>query len=109
MARLPDDPYRPSLPVAVLEAVERLAASSEFLRAQMDAHIRDNGEVLPHVYMADVTLGVEGAALAGDVSTVRSVLDSLEQALSEGGEGADQIEGVVAVSFLEYLDDTVAD
>jgi hypothetical protein len=67
----------------------------------MDAHFRDNGEVLPHVILGDVTRFVHEALKRGDRSTVRRILAVLERAFVSRDQDAREL---VSASFLENLE-----
>ncbi len=61
------------------------------------------GEVLPHLFMADVERWVEGEVKSGDSSRcaqVQAMLDFLEIVYSTAGE---EVEELISVSFLEHL------
>lgn len=74
------------------------------LRPLLQEHLDDNdGEVLPHLFVADVERWAEGEATAeGNArqAAVQDVLAFLEDAYSTQGE---EIEELISVSFLEHV------
>jgi hypothetical protein len=70
------------------------------LRERLDEHLDDNnGEVLPHVVMADYERWAE-SALASSDPQLSEFLDLLEDAYRSGGP---EVEELISVSFLEHL------
>ncbi len=67
-------------------------------------HIEEQeGEVLPHLFMADVERWVEGEVKSGDSSRcaqVQAMLNFLETAYSTTGG---DVEELISVSFLDHL------
>ena len=59
-------------------------------------HIADNGEVLPHVFLADVT-----RYLLADGRCRKALVKYLDQSFATKGP---DVEDLIAVSFVEYLD-----
>lgn len=83
--------------VALLGA---LAWRCPALRERIDEHLQDNnGEVLPHVLMADYERWAESALATGDPQ-LSEFLDFLEEAYGSGGP---EVEELIAVSFLEHI------
>ena len=81
--------------------VETLVARVPALRPVLDEHVRDHDCVLPHVFMGDVTrFVVEQATADGDLSSVNSILDILENGL---GIASEPITDVILASFVENL------
>lgn len=74
------------------------------LRPLLQDHVDDNdGEVLPHLFLADVERWVESEATrgaSGNGSVFDSVLAFIEEAYDSGGA---EIEELISVSFLEHL------
>lgn len=70
------------------------------LRRRLDEHLDDNeGEILPHVLMADYERWAE-EALRSDDPLLTDLLDELETAYRTGGR---EVEELISVSFLEGL------
>ena len=70
------------------------------LRGRLDEHLDDNeGEILPHVLMADYERWAEEALRSGD-PLLTDFLNDLEAAYRTGG---DEVEELISVSFLEHL------
>jgi hypothetical protein len=88
--------------------VRQLADLSPALAASLDEHINDNfGELLPHVFLGDVTrhlAEIAHTASSADVLAVRrelkSALETLELAYASGNE---EVQELIAASFLENL------
>ena len=74
------------------------------LRPLLQEHLDDQkGEVLPHLFIADVERWVETGVKSGDRTRreqVRALLDFLETAYSQGDA---DVEELISVSFLEHL------
>ena len=70
---------------------ERFSALAPLLRE----HLRDNDELLPHIFLADVTRHVKKNGL--EHSAIVTCLDN-----AFANEGPD-VEDLIAVSFVEYL------
>ncbi|MBE7465684.1 MAG: hypothetical protein HS116_19600 [Planctomycetes bacterium] len=81
--------------------------TTEFCRALADncaevadilaEHMKDNDELLPHVFLADVTRYV-----LGDGKGRAAIVKFLDESFSEYGP---DVEELIAVSFVEYLVD----
>jgi hypothetical protein len=70
------------------------------LREVLDEHLRDNdGEILPHVVMADYERWAE-TALERSEPQLRDFLKVLEDAY---GSGDEQLQELISVSFLEHI------
>lgn len=82
--------------------LRRLIADHPALRPMLDEHLDDmDGEMLPHLLMADIQRWVEGSA-PGDTA-VAAVVRDLDSALAEAIERGDEpVENLITVSFLEY-------
>lgn len=74
------------------------------LRPLLQDHLDDqDGEILPHLFMADVERWAEGRITADDEASkklVQDVLDFLEVAYCTQG---DDVQELIAVSFLEHF------
>jgi hypothetical protein len=68
--------------------------------AEIDEHVVDNDEVLPHVLFGDLTRFVLDAHMRGDDDLVRRALAFLDHALREGD---DMVQNLVGVSFVENV------
>lgn len=77
--------------------IRDLATRFDGLKALLAEHVEDNDEILPHVFMADVTRWVEGGAADSERA---AVLDQLEQ--EYGGDDVG-VRELITVSFLENL------
>lgn len=71
-----------------------------FARPVYEQHLRDNGEVLPHVLMADFRRMFVNLVEAGNDDDVKRFLQAIETLASSP---ADSIRNVVDVSFIEDL------
>ncbi len=80
-------------------AAELLEDVPEF-REQYEEHLRDNGELLLHLLVADLARFVVSAQRAGDLELVDRVLAAAERLFVEGD---DLTEELIAVSFVEHL------
>ena len=81
--------------------VDNLVGSSSEIAALYREHMTDQGELLPHVFMGDITrLVVANASPKGCPDWIVRLLQQLKSVLmSECGEVA----GLVGVSFVENL------
>lgn len=84
----------------VLDLVE---AFPRFREALSD-HLECNDEVLPHVFVGDVTRAVEADAIAGRTEELPPLLAFLEHRFVIGD---DVVRNVITVSFLECIDEAV--
>jgi hypothetical protein len=82
------------------EAMAELVEKVPFARPVYEQHLRDNGEVLPHVLMADLRRMFVNLVQAGDDDDVKRFLEAIEALASSP---ADSIRNVVDVSFIEDL------
>jgi hypothetical protein len=84
------------------EFIEELLNVEPALREVFDQHIRDNGEVLPHVFMGDVTRFVISAAARRNSAdpTLPKLIHFLETRFAVAGE---DIKNLISVSFVENL------
>lgn len=87
--------------------VRSMVARFPSLSALLEAHIKDNlGEMLPHVFLGDVTRYVLSLLLAVGAGglparrELRGILDYLEEAFDDGDE---ELQELISVSFLENL------
>jgi hypothetical protein len=80
--------------------VRDMVARFPGMGALLEEHIKDNDEILPHVFFGDVTRYV--LSLLSDSlpqrRELRDILDYLERAYASGDE---QLQELIAVSFLE--------
>jgi hypothetical protein len=84
-----------------VEFIEELLQVEPALKAVFGAHICDNDEVLPHVFMGDVTRFIIAAAERKNAdSMLPKLINFLEVQLATGG---DEIENLISVSFIENL------
>lgn len=90
--------------------VEMLVSRVPELKPVFDEHIRDNDELLPHVFMGDVTRFVVdlhadilkgGAASTASSDALLRILSTLESAMRSDDE---EVRELIAVSFLENLE-----
>lgn len=99
------------VPSSTIGCINRLLEQVPELRPVYDEHIHDNGELLPHVLLGDVTRYVVQHMRSGEVEasrTVGRILDCLEHCMVSGDE---QVKELVSVSFVENLlghDDVLA-
>lgn len=88
--------------------VRQLAELSPALATMLEEHLKDNfGEVLPHVFLGDVTRHIIAMALTADSGSglavrreLKSVLERLESEYAAGNAEAQEL---IAASFLENL------
>jgi hypothetical protein len=91
--------------------IDSLISQVPELRPLLDEHLRDNDQLLPHVFMGDLTRFVvdlhadayqtTGAAEASLLQILKEILTALEAAMESGDE---DVKELIAVSFLENLD-----
>ena len=80
--------------------IEWLVARHPDLAAIRDEHLRDYGELLPHVLLGDVTRYAAGLARSGaDDATLDSLLNDLDSAL--GANRDDEVGNLIGASFVE--------
>ncbi len=92
---------------ATIAVVDRLVEACTTLKPLFDEHLEDNfGEVLPHVFLGEVTRHLVGEA-AGDAGS-RAVETTLRQLEDEFASGTDEVKEFIAVSFLENLPESPA-
>ncbi len=81
--------------------VETAVAAVPELRDIYEAHLADNGTLLPHVFMGDLTRYTLQIARSVDcIHVVRRVLVLIEEGLRSSD---DDVVNLVAVSFVENL------
>ncbi len=88
--------------------VKQVAGLSPTLKVLLESHVKDNfGEVLPHVFLGDVTRHVIAlvGAPASEVSLavrreVKTILDTMEHGYATGSP---EVRELIAASFLENL------
>lgn len=78
------------------ELVERFPA----LRPAYEEHLRDNNELLPHLFFWDVTKYAERLYASGETDTLQRLLNFLERAWADGPQ---EVEELIQVSFIESL------
>jgi hypothetical protein len=85
-----------------VELVENLVARFPVLRGNYDAHLFNEGTILPHVFFWDLTQEVVQVFILGDDATLdwRGVLDYLEEQVKSGNK---DIFEVIVTSFLWYM------
>ena len=83
--------------------VANLVSQVPSLARLLDQHVAQNDELLPHVFLGEVTRIVEGAMASGPsrVRDVTRILSVMEQGL---GSGDPTVVELISVSFLENLD-----
>jgi len=82
------------------QVVPRLLREVPELVTTMSEHVRDNDEVLPHVFFGDLTRYVHSEVAHGRSDTVRRILIVLEMAVASQDQ---RTRDLVGVSFLENL------
>jgi hypothetical protein len=99
------------IPPSTIAWVNKLLEQVPELRHVYDEHIHNNDELLPHVFLGDVTRYVVQQVYLGETGPakpVERILSVLEQGM---GSGDEQVEELVSVSFVENLvehDDVLA-
>ncbi len=97
--------------VSLAGCINQLLERVPELQSTYDVHIHDYDELLPHVFLGDVTRYVVQQVHSGEMGTTKPVgriLDSLERCMESGD---DQVKELVSVSFIENLaghDDVLA-
>lgn len=87
---------------ATQEAIDTLVKLHPELAPVLAEHVEDNeGEVLPHLVMADVIRWLV-AHCDTDPAVCRSVLDWMEERFHDG---PDEVRGMIAVSGVEMIPD----
>lgn len=87
----------------VLEFVQDLVRAFPELEPSYLEHVQDNGEVLPHVFMGDVSRWIENKfSLEGASTSLLSILSYME---SEFRRGDSKIQELIHVSLLENIYD----
>ena len=76
------------------------------LSSMFDEHVKDNGEILPHIFFGDLTRYVVSLLLSGAGVARRreleDILRTLEKAYASVGD-EDELQELISVSFLEHL------
>ena len=89
---------------AVTRCIDQLLERVPELRAVYEEHVHDYDELLPHVFLGDVTRYVVQRVRSGETTfstePIRRVLESIEQYLASGDE---EVEELAWVSFAENL------
>jgi hypothetical protein len=96
------------------EGIQALLDRVGDLRPAYEEHLADNVELLPHVFMGDVTRCVVSLHKRGlrehrpehETEILFTILQLTERALREGD---DDLQGLIVVSFLENLDQSDED
>jgi hypothetical protein len=94
--------------VGPMAFVKQVAALSPALTTLLEDHVKDNfGEVLPHVFLGDVTRHVIALVRApGSEDSlavrreVKTILDTMEHGYATGSP---EVQELIAASFLENL------
>lgn len=90
--------------------VRGLLVQAPELQPLFNEHIEDNDELLPHVFMGDVTrfvVALSANSSSDDISSLASrqtlikILDFLEEGMQAGD---DNVRELISASFLENLD-----
>jgi hypothetical protein len=92
-----------SVRVAVVSyerVVDLLRSEVPEFAPEIDEHLEDSGEALPHVLFGDFSRFVVAARVAGDAPLVDRCLAFLEEALNDGDA---QVRNLVQVSFVENV------
>lgn len=94
------------VPSPTADMVTRLVRSVPVLESDLREHIEFYDELLPHLFMGEVTPQLVDWLQAGDVPRARAVLDALE---AEYGKDY-QVDELIGASFIENLptDDSVS-
>lgn len=88
---------------STVECINRLLERVPEIRDMYDEHIQDNDEILPHVFLGDVTRFVVQQVRSGETGTlnhVARILDIFEQYMASGD---DHVKELISVSFVENL------
>ena len=86
--------------------VRSMAARFPGLEPVLAEHIKDNQEILPHLFFGDMTRYALSSVRVGrpdQTPELHRLLDLLEEAFSGGDE---ELQELIAVSFLENLQST---
>src|SRR5919205_3077814 len=89
--------------------VRNLIARVPELQPLYNEHVADNDELLPHVFMGDVTrfvmtLNANSSGKDDKFSVARQTLMKILDFLEEGMAASDDVKELISVSFLENLD-----
>jgi hypothetical protein len=88
-------------PISGTDFVEMLMARVPSTRAVVEEHLADqDGELLLHLLMADVSRFAVSAFQHGDAATVNAVMVVVDEALTVGD---DELVNAVQVSFVEVI------
>jgi len=90
------------MPSSAADLCEKLAAGDANLRTMLDGHIRDNDELLAHVFFGDVTRYYESLCNADRREEAVRIVNCIDEALAEASH-EDYVDNVIHVSFLECL------
>jgi hypothetical protein len=83
--------------MTTIEFCRKLAELNPEVRDILAEHVEDNDELLPHVFLADVTRYV-----LADGKARPEIVRFLEKSFANNGP---EVEDLIAVSFVEYLVD----
>lgn len=87
------------------EFIKTLIAEVPDLQSLYDNHLKENNELLPHVFFGDLTRYVVEKIQSRkreDESFVKRILSILEEGLNQGSQ---EVEELIDVSFVENLSD----
>ncbi len=84
--------------MTTVEFCQTLAGKFPDIATILTEHIADNDELLPHVFLADVTRYV-----LADGPCRKQVVKFLDESFASQGQ---DVEDLIAVSFVEYLVDS---
>lgn len=99
------------IPPSTIACVNKLLEQVPELRPVYDEHIHDNDDLLPHMFLGDVTRYVVQQVRSGDMGPTKPVSRILEFFEWCMVSSDDQVKELVSVSFVENLaehDDVLA-
>lgn len=90
--------------------VHALVKKNSVLKEVYDEHIKDNDELLPHVFMGDFTRKIveldknirNKKAGGAEIMIVKNIMDDLERWMTSGNN---EVKELIIVSFIENLID----
>ncbi len=91
------------IPSSTITYINKLIDQVPELRYVYDEHIHDNDELLPHVFLGDVTRYVVQQVRLGETGSakpVERILSILDQGM---GSSDEQVKELISVSFVENL------
>ena len=84
--------------------VRQIAARFPGLIPILEEHLKDNEEILPHVFFGDLTRYIESLHSMGEVTGSPAELSAILQCLEDAfATGDTELQELVSVSFLEHL------